>query len=114
MVKISCPYRGSSGQEPLPRGWEKSKRPREDRGLLLWCGSSVYGSGLEASVPISVGTVTDSDEARDEDRGSGSECDECEVHGYSPVARATGQAGNAALYYSVMNQNVFRAGGGEI
>jgi hypothetical protein len=59
---------------------------------------------LEASVPVSVGAITNSDEARDEDSGSGSECDECEVHGFSPVARAAGHAGNAALYYSVMNQ----------
>ena len=49
-------------------------------------------------MPISVGTVADGDEAGDEDGGSGSEGYECEVHGGSPLARATGQAGIAALY----------------
>ena len=84
------------------------QKAANDRGLCF------VGDGLEPGVPVSVGTVANGDEARDEDGGSGSECDECEVHDFSPVARATGQAGNAALYYSVMNQNVFRAGGGEI
>lgn len=31
-------------------------------------------------MPIGVGAVADGDEARDEDGGSGSECDQCEVH----------------------------------
>ena len=48
-------------------------------------------------MPVSVRTVTDGDEARDEDGGSGSEGYECEVHSISPLARATGQAGIAAL-----------------
>jgi len=49
-------------------------------------------------MPVSVGTIADGDEAGNEDGGSGSECYECEVHSVSPLARATGQAGIAALY----------------
>ena len=35
--------------------------------------------GLERA-PVGVGAGTDADEARDEDSGSGNECDQCEVH----------------------------------
>ena len=52
-----------------------------------------YGWILEADVPISVCAITNGDEARDEDGGSGSECNECEVHSVSPLARATGRPG---------------------
>jgi hypothetical protein len=53
---------------------------------------------LEACVPVSIRTVANGDEARNKDSGSGSKCNQCEVHGRSPLARATGQAGIAALY----------------
>ena len=49
-------------------------------------------------MPISVRTVANGNEAGNEDGRSGSEGYECEVHGGSPLARATGQAGIAALY----------------
>ncbi len=48
-------------------------------------------------MPVSVGAVADGDETRNEDGGSGSKSDESEVHGISPLARATGRAGIAAL-----------------
>jgi hypothetical protein len=62
-----------------------------DRGLCF------VGLNLEACVPVSVRTIANSDEAGNEDGGSGSECYESEVHSVSPLARATGHAGIAAL-----------------
>ena len=61
---------------------------------------SILGTGA----PVGVGTIANGDEARNKDGGSGSECYECEVHSVSPLARATGQAGIAALYYNVWYQ----------
>ena len=67
------------------------QKAANDRGLCF------VGDGLEPGVPVSVGTVANGDEARNEDSGSGSECYESEVHSISPLARATGHAGIAAL-----------------
>ena len=59
--------------------------------------------GLQRA-PIGVGASTDADEARDEDGGSGNECDQCEVHGGSPLASRP-VSGIAALYYSVVKRD---------
>jgi len=71
------------------------------KGRELIAAFLLFGLGrskLRAAMPVSVGTIADGDEAGNEDGGSGSECYECEVHSVSPLARATGQAGIAALY----------------
>ena len=65
-----------------------------DRGL---CFVAVGSIELGTTVPVSVRAITNGDEAGNEDGGSGSECYESEVHSVSPLARATGHAGIAAL-----------------